>query len=573
MDQNEQYIKELETKNQQLESEIEAYKDTAARTKQLKWWTAKKFTGILLGRNLKTSVKKSLDEFSEDRRISKNTLSDLIAALIRRFVRIGFITLLLALLPTAILVIQTYLLNQQNRRIDVQNNLITNQNRRLDQQTYLQEAERRSALIFIYGNLLETIDREIRENEEKTGKRSLSPQTIGQIVALSQRLKPYRYLENDTLISQALSPERSQLLISLVKSDLDSSTYLEIYKNANFSYADLEQANLEGEDLRYINLNHANLAKANLRRAKLGFSNLQSIRLDSTDFVSANLFLSTLNDSEIRNSNFQFANLKSTSFKNCSINKSKFNNANLCNSSFENSTIDSTFFNGASFNNDLEITTVIDYSDFPSVFIPTLSGFFDTTRQQLDTSRYRKSSFIFATLRNTYFIHANLANVIFRSSKIENSYFNSSNLSGASFDSTHVNNIEFSFSFINGTSFNGTDLTAIDFTEAVFPNVVLQPSDESEKPNLFIEDEFFWWVPVERRFLEFDSLYQKKLIDSIMKIRHYDLDPINHPEGLSTDLTVYQNGKSIQLGLPFGWEYFINSYFEDSMRVNIFQLK
>ena len=44
-------------------------------------------------------------------------------------------------------------LYQQNQKFDLQNNLITNQNTRLDQQTYLQEAERRGSLVFLFSKI------------------------------------------------------------------------------------------------------------------------------------------------------------------------------------------------------------------------------------------------------------------------------------------------------------------------------------------------------------------------------------------------------------------------------------
>jgi hypothetical protein len=63
---------------------------------------------------------------------------------------------------------------------------------------------------------------------------------------LSHYLKPFQYLEGDTLIKLPLSPARGELLFSLTLSNLDTFTMKEIYQSAIFESADLQNMDLSG---------------------------------------------------------------------------------------------------------------------------------------------------------------------------------------------------------------------------------------------------------------------------------------------------------------------------------------
>lgn len=76
---------------------------------------------------------------------------------------------------------------------------------------------------------------------------ALSEFLKGRVVALSRSLKPYRYLDDQgTLTEEAFSPERGQLLVSLLHSGVDLGSLLSL---ADFSCADLTSASLAGADL------------------------------------------------------------------------------------------------------------------------------------------------------------------------------------------------------------------------------------------------------------------------------------------------------------------------------------
>ncbi|BDS10445.1 pentapeptide repeat-containing protein [Aureispira anguillae] len=184
---------------------------------------------------------------------------------------------------------QNQLVRQQNKKIDAQTGLIQHQNQRLDQQTYLQEADRRSSLVFLFSNIMDAIDKELKDDYGKDSIRNLSPQLIGRIVALSTRLKPYNYLSGDTLIKKPLSPERGQLLVNLVESQLDSVSYKLIFEKARFNNADLSGSNLKGAYLVGADMRGADLSEVNLIGADMKGADLSEVNLIGADMKGADL--------------------------------------------------------------------------------------------------------------------------------------------------------------------------------------------------------------------------------------------------------------------------------------------
>lgn len=237
----------------------------------------------------------------------------------------------LGLLLTAILFL---LLFQQHRL----SGLITKQNDRMDIQIALQEAERRSTLVLLFSNVMDAMDKELKEPSNT--KRELSPQLVGRIVSLSQRLQPYRFMdiEGDSL-TRPLSPERGQLLVNLVESGLDTSVYDAIFSRGDFSYAKLDGADLKRKRLRRVNLRGADLRRAELGRAKLehadfwgadleranlGGAYLRSAKLGGADFGNANLGGTDLWNVDLRDAELRGAELRGADWRDAYLSNAKF---------------------------------------------------------------------------------------------------------------------------------------------------------------------------------------------------------------------------------------------------------
>ena len=223
----------------------------------------------------------------------------------------------------------TVLLYNQNKLMLQQNELLLQQNKRLDQQTYLQEAERRGSLIFLMGNILDVMDDELRRDVGMPGVRDLSPQLIGRISALSNSLRPYKYLRNDSLLLREVSPERGNLLLSIVGSELDKGTLRRIYKLSDFSSADLRNAVLSGEYLCGINLANADLTGATLDEVDLSESNLSGAELNDAVAPRANLRGSRFRQAQMRNVNLASANLSQSNFSGANLHNANLSSADL----------------------------------------------------------------------------------------------------------------------------------------------------------------------------------------------------------------------------------------------------
>ena len=254
-------------------------------------------------------------------------------------------------------VLGTMLLYNQNKLLTQQNLLLQNQNYRLDQQTYLQEADRRSSLIFLMGNLLDAMDRELKSDVGQPGVRDLSPQIIGRVVALSKSLRPYRYLESDSLVGRELSPERGQLLVSIVNSQIDNSSLRRIFQFSDFSYADLQGAVLSGEylsgidlsnaDLKNTTLDETDLSRANLSGADLGDAILARANLREARFRQSNLTNAYLESADLAQANFYEAKMKGANLAGAKLQQTHFTKANLSDANLFGATILRTGFDQA----------------------------------------------------------------------------------------------------------------------------------------------------------------------------------------------------------------------------------
>jgi uncharacterized protein YjbI with pentapeptide repeats len=143
------------------------------------------------------------------------------------------------------------------------------------------------------------------------------------IVALCNSLKPYQYLEGDSL-TKLISPERGQLLISLVGARIGNIDL--ILKQADFSYADLK--GVKFGRFKYANLSNIKLIYANLSGADLTLASLQSADLSYADLSYANFLLADLKEADLSGANLSGANLRTLDFesanlKNTTLDKAK----------------------------------------------------------------------------------------------------------------------------------------------------------------------------------------------------------------------------------------------------------
>ncbi len=400
---NEQEIlARLERENERLRQSIQELKANSRkkRRKSLRYMLGKKAAYTIIGKNLKGSLDRLYSELPN--RVTRDTFADVSAHLIFRLTRIGIFAVIVGITPLLILITQTIILRQQNKlflsqnelfglqvsQVDKQNELISGQNKlfkeqnalfkgqnkkvdrqndlvsgqntlvenqnalfdnqnqlvekqtsRIEQQTELIEADRRSSLVFLMGNIMDKLDEELKDPYNV--QRKLSYELVGRLSALSYSLKPYRYLKNDRLIKRPLSPERGQMLLSLVNSKLDTVETLDnLYTSTKFSRADLDEAYLKSAYLKGVRLNNAELKEADIeqanlnsaylkhaemdkiqakgakfRTADLSEASLRSARLEKADFTLSTLYKTDLHKAKLKGAILQDANLKSANLK------------------------------------------------------------------------------------------------------------------------------------------------------------------------------------------------------------------------------------------------------------------
>jgi uncharacterized protein YjbI with pentapeptide repeats len=235
-----------------------------------------------------------------------------------------------------------------------QNELLQNQNTLIQRQMYLDEANRRSALVVLMSNIFDKVDREIETQQkiDKDGKYNLSQSLIGQIVALSHSFKPYRYLssEGGELTSVPLSPERGQLLITLTWLPLDTATLNKIYHSANFEDSALREAILDGAYLSGANLSRSNMFGTNINRANLSKANLDNVQLTRANLEGTNLSEADLKWADLIHTFLSEADLSEADLSEADLSGANLRGANLGNADLGAANLGSSDLKGASLN-------------------------------------------------------------------------------------------------------------------------------------------------------------------------------------------------------------------------------
>lgn len=308
----------LKSQVEQLQSKLNAIDKSNQQKTKFQLWLGRVGVGFLLGAGLKSSMRQLYQELPN--KVQKDTVADVTTNVIWRLTRIGLFGVLIALIPTMLLWQQNQLLNKQNEKID--------------SQIQLEESNRRGALIVMMSNIMDKLDEELKERKKQGSSRALSKQLIGRIAALSYSFRPYRFWQDNSLIEKPLSPERGQLLLALVKSDLDSLTYRNIYEKATFVQAYLKNANLRRANLVGVYLADANLERtlltdANLTEADLTRANLADAYLADANLTGADMRGASLTGVNWRRANLTQVNWKGTDLRGAILTELNLRRANL----------------------------------------------------------------------------------------------------------------------------------------------------------------------------------------------------------------------------------------------------
>ncbi len=333
---NEQdYIERLKIENKLLQDQLDKINKGKLKKRRFRWWLLKKSSVPIFGTRLKRSISNAINEYKEYKTVSVDTVSDVSSSVIWRITRIGLFAFMVAGIPAAVLIFQTKLLMNQNKLITSQNNLV--------------EADRRSSLVFVMGDVLADLNEELKY--KGSGGRNISRTLEARIIGLCMAMKPYRYIDDGKLIEKPISPERGQLLFTILKSDLGSESSQDILNSADFNYTNLRKVNLgRGANLKYVRLDYsdlteaqmpaANLERSELKEAQMSKINLSDAILKRARLNNANLRKAELLSADLTNANLYGADLTDADLSEATLWGTKLENANLTNVILDNAIVD-----------------------------------------------------------------------------------------------------------------------------------------------------------------------------------------------------------------------------------------
>lgn len=329
------YIERLKRENKLLQDKLDKINAGKQKKRRFRWWLLKKSSVPIFGTRLKNSISNAINEYKEYKTVSVDTVSDVSSSVIWRITRIGLFAFMIAVIPATVLIFQTKLLMNQNKFIENQNNLV--------------EADRRSSLVFVMSDVLSDFNDELKY--KGSGGRNISKTLEARIISLCMAMKPYRFMEDGELIKNPISPERGQLLFSLLQSDLGPESSRDILNSADFAYTDLRKVNLgRGVNLKYARLDYsdltevqmpaANLERADLKEVQMSKINLSDAILKRAKLNNANLHRAELLSADLTNANLYGANLSSADLSEATLWGTKFEGANLTDVILDNAIVD-----------------------------------------------------------------------------------------------------------------------------------------------------------------------------------------------------------------------------------------
>lgn len=360
----------------------------------------------------------------------------------------------------------TILLYNQNQLLGTQNQLLLNQNEKIDNQILLDEASRRSSLNFLMANVLDKIDEELKEAERQNKPRQLSPQLIGRISSLSQSFQPYRFLENGVMTTEPKSPERGNLLLAIINSNLDTFTLSFLFRRTNFRFANLSGANIGESYLWYIDLKGANLLGTNLIKTKLC-----SAKLNGADLRAAHLTLADLRAADLRLADLKTAYLIGADLKAADLSRADLRAADLHGVDFRKAKLLGANFGGAKLRE------------------ANLSGVY------LLEVNFREANLELANLREAYLEQTNFSKANLKSTDLSETDLSWSDMSGANLQYANLRDAYLGQANLSEANFKwvkNLTLEQLEKTKTLYQIQGLDPKLETalkkERPCLFTKD-------------------------------------------------------------------------------------
>jgi uncharacterized protein YjbI with pentapeptide repeats len=224
-------------------------------------------------------------------------------------------------------IVSSLIIYRQNKSFKLQ---IQNHNSEMQKMKAAVELLQKTNQVPLMSSILEEVGEELKRNPART----LTDATINRIAALSSFLKPYQFIEQDSLSKKKYSKERGQLLQALLLMNINPRSFTQIKLSVVFAEAYLSGADLKGLDLSGINLKEAylkdvDLSSANLKSANLGGANLWGANLNQANLSNADLQMADLRWAQLNEATLSLANLNEASLLNAQLRKADLNHASF----------------------------------------------------------------------------------------------------------------------------------------------------------------------------------------------------------------------------------------------------
>jgi hypothetical protein len=309
-------IESLEADNRRLEAALSRRRGWSRWRLKIALFLSRIGVKAFMGSQLVQATNEAWDAWErklsgqDDEFPSKET-RNFASALLARLIRVGTVGLVLAVLPTIVLVVQVFIMQGQNAIMRQQNRALLNQNETLQNQSIeTQRSTNAQALSALIADLQSERDEaELHPDSAWTP----SPPLLYRTVAVSEGLAPYVPGIHPSEIgwdTTRTSPERGLFLQALVAMEVDfplnpSPTFV----GAELSRTDLRESNLRGINLEEANLTEAVLTAADLRGARLFAAHLWQANLSGANLNHAMLGLAHLRRADLSDANLHGANL------------------------------------------------------------------------------------------------------------------------------------------------------------------------------------------------------------------------------------------------------------------------
>ena len=231
---------------------------------------------ILVGRPLRSSFHAWLKKKSLRDPLPADETADVLAAIVRRVVRVGVVGLLVTMVPAGFLLYQSILMRQGNGAIREQITLMGQGNEAIRRQIEQQAAD---TLIVRRAQLLATIyEEDCYDAEENAADNDTTQNKRPDAIC---RPRAHARARQEAVIAFSKIEQNRRVQPDLSRSNLS---------HLNFVGANLVGADLRGAELVGANLTEAELSRADLTEANLSGANLSKVNLSRANLYGANLY-------------------------------------------------------------------------------------------------------------------------------------------------------------------------------------------------------------------------------------------------------------------------------------------